>query len=162
MSDKANLKDSIKGVTDALAGLQLYLEKMDYNDLPTLLNAFRQIHDARGLLKDQYEIINTMYERLSYEKVPDILEANGLDSVKSRGRQFIISVRVNASIPAEQREAGFRWIRDVAKTPELITPTVNPKSLSSFVKGYYEANGIWPPEEAIKVHKQRHMSIRKA
>lgn len=162
MAEKTKLSDAIKHVTDALSEVQLYLEKMDYNDLPTLLKAFRQIHDARGLMKDQCEIINGMYERLSYEKVPDMLEANGFESVKSGGKNFIISVQVNASIPRDQQEAGFAWLRDVAKTPELITPTVNPKSLSSFVKGYFEANAIWPPENAIKVHKKRYMSIRKA
>jgi len=59
------------------------------------------------------------------------------------------------------REAGHKWINEVAKVPELIIPNVNPRSLSAFVKGYFEDNAMWPPEDAIKVHKQRYISIRK-
>lgn len=162
MSDKPTLSAALKQLESAVLDTVEFFQKIDYSDLPTLLKAFKQIHEAEGALKDQYEIIRSIYEKLSYEKVPDVLEANGFDSVKANGRNYIVSVRINASIPAEQRESGFKWLRDVAKTPELIVPAVNPKSLSSFVKSYFEANAEWPPEDAIKVHKQKYTSTRKA
>jgi hypothetical protein len=90
------------------------------------------------------------------------MESQGFDSVKSGGKNFILSTRVNASIPEDMREPGYRWLTDVAKVPELIVPRVNPKQLSSFVKSYFEAHAEWPPEDAIKVHMQNYIQVRKA
>lgn len=162
MADKVKLKDALKTLGDAVSDVSLTLEGLDYSNLPVLLKAFQEIHDAKSTLDDLSEIVDTMYKKLSYERVPNALEANGFDSVKSGGKNFIVSVRVNASIPAELRANGFKWLKDVAKAPALITETVNPKSLSSFVTSYFEANAMWPPEDAIRVHKQKYTSIRKA
>lgn len=165
MSDKSEttkLSDALKLLDKAVVDTALFFEKLDYSNLPAVLKAFRVIKELNDKLKENAEIINSIYEKMSYEKVPEVLEANGLESAKSDGRNFIKSVRINASIPAEFKEAAHTWIRDVAKVPELIQPNVNPKSLSSFVKQYFEANAQWPPEEIITVHKKPYISIRKA
>lgn len=162
MSDTTKLSDALKMLDKAVSDTVNYFDSLDYSDLPLALKAFRQIKELNDKLKDNAEVINAIYEKLSYEKIPEILEAHGFDSVKSGGRNFIKSVRLNASIPPEQKEAAHSWLRDTAKIPELIVPTVNPKSLSSFVKSYFEANAKWPPEDLIKVHQKPYIAIRKA
>lgn len=152
----------MKLLDKAVIDTALFFEKLEYSDLPKLLKSFMVLKELNDRLKDNAQIINEIYEKLSYEKVPEVLEANGFDSVKAHGRNFVKSVRTNASIPAEQKEAAHEWIREVAKVPELIQPNINPKSLSSFVAQYFEANAAWPPAELIKVHQKPYISIRKA
>ena len=161
MSDKVTLTEAMKVLDRAVLDTALFFEKIDYSNLPELLKIFKSIKELNDRLKDNAELINGLYEKLSYEKVPEVLEANGFDSVKAHGRNFIKSVRINASIPAEQKEAAHKWVREVAKVPELIQPNINPKSLSSFVTQYFEANAQWPPEDIIKVHKKNYIAIRK-
>ena len=162
MSEQPKFSDTLKDLNKAVLATAVLFENMDYANLPVLLKEFEKLHVIRQNLKDQYEVINSIYEKLSYEKIPAAFEANGFDSVKSGGKNFILSVRINASIPQEHKDEAFKWVKDDAKIPELIVPSINPKSLSSFVKSYFEANAMWPPEEAIKVHKQKYTSIRKA
>lgn len=84
----------------------------------------------------------------------------GIDSIKSKGRNFIVGVRLNASIPLDKRESGFKWLRENG-LDSLIAPAVNSKSLSSAITQYIEANAIEPPEDAMTVHKQKYTSVRK-
>lgn len=152
------LKDLDATVTETLG----FFEELDPSDLPTLLKAFAHLKDNRDKLVMLEKLISELYQKLSYETIPNAFEVSGFDSIKLAGRNFILSTRVNASIPEDKREFGYRWITDVAKVPELIRETVNPKQLASFATAYFEANGAWPPEEAMNVHKQPYIQVRKA
>lgn len=161
MSDTVKLSSALKTLDQAVIDTSLFFEKLDYSDLPKLLKAFAQLKELKEQLDESHKIINSLYEKLSYEKIPEVLEAHGFDSVKANGRNFIVSVRINASIPPDKKEDAHTWVRETAKVPELITPTINPKSLASFAKSYFEANGAWPPEDLIKISKLKYTSIRK-
>ena len=162
MSDKPKLKDVLKALDSAVADTLAYFDQLDPSDLPTLLKSFALLKDNKEKLTELEKLTSECYQKLSYEVIPNAFEANGFDSIKLAGKNFILATRVNASIPENQREFGYKWIADVAKVPELIRETVNPKQLSSFATQYFEANGAWPPEEAIKVHKQPYIQVRRA
>jgi len=152
------LDDLSESVGDTLS----YFDKIDKSELNTLLKSFALLKENNDKLKDLAELISKLYQNLSYEVIPNAMEANGFDSVKLGGKNFIVSTRINASIPEDQREVGYRWLTEVAKTPELIVPRVNAQQLSSFVKTYFETHAEWPPEDAIKVHKQNYIQVRKS
>jgi len=161
MSEKPKIKDVLEQLNDTVADMLMTIQSLDKNDIPTLLKAYKQLNEVKDIVDSTQKIVDETYHKLSYEVIPDAFEVTGFDSVKAHGRNFIVGVRINASIPTDMREAGYKWLTDVAKVPELIVPTVNSRTLSSFIKDYFETNAIWPPEDAIKVHKQKYTSIRK-
>lgn len=144
-------------VTDAV----VYFNNIDRSDLTALLKGFSLLKKHNDKLKALAESLDKLHRELSYEVIPAAMEASGFDSVKLGGENFIVSTRINASIPENQRDIGYKWLTEVAKIPELIVPRVNPQQLSAFVKTYFETHAEWPPEEAIKVHKQNYTQVRK-
>ena len=162
MADKPKVKEVLALLQDVVGDMTITIQALDKNDIPTLLAAYKQLNEVKSITDDLYKTVNEQYQKLSYEVIPDAFESNKFDSVKAHGRNFVVSVRINASIPEHMRELGHKWINEVAKVPELIVPTCNSRSLSSFVKEYFETNAQWPPEDCVKVHKQKYTSIRKA
>ena len=162
MSNTPKLRETLKTLDAAVTDTLAYFDEIDPSDLPTLLKSFALLKDNKDKLSLLEKLVSEQYQKLSYEVIPNAFEANGFDSVKLAGKNFILSTRVNATIPEDKREFGYAWIADVAKVPELIRETINPKQLSSFVTQYFEANGCWPPEEAMSVHKQPYIQVRKA
>jgi len=160
MSEK-KLSEVINDLSECITDVLAHFDKLDRSDLKALLKSFAHLKENNDRLKPLVEMIGKLYQELSYEVIPNAMEAHGFDSVKLDGRNFIVSTRINASIPEDQREFGHKWLTEVANTPELIVPRVNPQQLSSFVKTYFETHAAWPPEEAIKVHKQNYIQVRK-
>ena len=160
MAEK-KLSEVISDLSDCVDAVMAHFDKIDRNDLKGLLTSYAHLKDNNDRLKQLAEILEKLQRELSYEVIPNVMESHGFDSVKADGRLFTISTRLNANISENQREAGHRWITDVAKVPELIIPRVNPKQLSSFVKTYFEQNAEYPPEEAITIHLQNYIQVRK-
>lgn len=153
--------EAIKVLDDSIDYLLAYFHNADRSDLPNLLRAFGQLKDNNDNLKRLAEVVDKLYREFSYEVIPNVLEANGVNSINVDGRNYISSTRINASIPEDKREAGYKWLTDVAKTPELIVQRVNAQQLSSFVKTYFETHAEWPPEEAMTIHKQNYIQVRR-
>lgn len=156
------LNEVLDELSESVGDVLAYFDKLDQSDLQTLLKSFAILKENNDRLKAFSDTIGSLYQNLSYEVIPNAMEAHGFDSVKLNGKNFIVSTRINASIPEDQRIAGYKWITEVAKTPELIVQRVNAQQLSSFVKTYFETHAEWPPEDAIKIHKQNYMQVRKA
>jgi len=162
MADNRKLSQVLDELSEVVGDTLAYFDKLDPSDLTTLLKSFSLLKENNDKLKGLSELIGSLTQNLSYEVIPNAMEANGFDSVKLGGKNFILSTRINASIPEDQRDVGYKWLTEVAKTPELIVPRVNAQQLSSFVKTYFETHAEWPPEEAIRVHKQNYIQVRKA
>lgn len=163
MNDAPKLKTALAETDKAVAAAAVFVtSELDRNDLPTMLKAFKELDEAKKYLADIEKALVATHKMLSEQMIPEAFENNGFDSVKLAGRNFIVSTRINASIPEDKRSAGFEWLRTVANVPELIVQTVNSKQLSSFVSSYFEEHAIMPPEEAISVHQVKYTSMRKA
>lgn len=155
------LKSAITELAHAVERTVLYFDKLDPTNVPALLDAYRAIHEQAELLDNLNKIIAEVKRKTSYETIPKIFESMGIDSIKSKGRNYIVGVRLNASIPFDKREKGFEWLK-ANGLDSLIASTVNRKSLSSAVTQYIEANAVEPPEDCMTVFKQAYTSIRKA
>lgn len=162
MTEKsATLHSAINDLQKAVERTVVYFDTLDVTNVPMLLEAFKAIHENAELLDTLNTIIAGIKRKVSYETIPSVFESMGIDSIKSKGRNFIVGTRLNASIPLDKRELGFKWLRENGYE-SLIAPTVNPKSLSSAVAQYIETTATEPPDEAMTVHKQRYTQIRKA
>ena len=155
-----SLKDTLIQLEKLVVSGALEFDSIGKNDIPTLLKFYKTLSEEFAALEKITEIVGNLKQKLSYETIPDAFENVGYDSVKLLGRNFIVGVRLNATIPLEMRDSGYKWLREV-KLDNLILPTVNPKALSSAVKSYIEETGFEPPNDAVKIHKQKYTSIRK-
>lgn len=154
------LKDAVKALTDAIDGTMKHFGSIGEDDVPMLLKSFKALKEHKEELDDLTNALSSFYNKLSYETIPGTFERLGYDSIKLAGRNFIVGVRFNASIPQDKREEGFKWLKEHGLS-SLIQPTVNPKSLSSAISQYFEDHAEEPPKEAITVHRQRYTSVRK-
>ena len=160
------LKEAIDILDKSVTETLLFFETLDPSNLQLTLRAFKALGDSYDQLLQNTKILGALYDKYSNEVIPNALHwddpSNRIDSIKVSGFNFILSTRVNANIPENKRDAAHKWLTDVAKIPELIIPRVNPKQLSAFVKSYFEAHAEYPPEDAINVHQQNYIQVRKA
>lgn len=162
MQQQPKLKEAIKALSAAVSQAMAVVEAIDPSDINSLAKAFKNLKDAKELLKVESDLLGELYNRISQQQFPFTLEQFDLDAVKIGGYHFGVSERTFASIPQAKRELGHRWVREVLGTPELIKETVNTQQLSPLVKAYFDTNAKWPPKEAVSVHIQQHTSVRKA
>lgn len=157
------LSAALKQLELAVQATAIHFSSLDPNDIPTLLKSYKQLDENRDMLETLTKIIKQIHQECSYNTIPTAFENNGgIDSVKLAGRNFIVSVRLMANISIQSRETAHKWLIEEAKIPELIVPTVNSKSLSAFIKGYFEANAKMPPENSgISIHNQKYTQMRK-
>lgn len=160
--ESPKINDVLKLLDEAISSTLVFFEELSPSDLPKMLKAFLQLKMIKEKMEFQLEIIAKLYTQYDYEVIPNAFETLGFDSIKTAGRNFILSTRTNASIPEQSRADAHKWLIEEAKIPELIVERVNPKQLSSFVKSYFETNGKYPPEDLIKVHMQNYIQVRRA
>jgi hypothetical protein len=160
-TDGARFSEAIKAVGEAVNNAMIYFAALDPDDVPGLLRAFKALKEHKEALDGWTECLAKFYNQLSYETIPAAFERVGVDSVKLSGRNFVVGVRFNASIPQDKQSEGFKWLEEHG-LGALIRPSVNPKSLSSALSGYIEEHAEEPPPEAFSIHKQKYTSVRKA
>lgn len=151
------LKDLDKALTTFIGSI----DKLKQDDVTGLLKIFKQLGEYVDELDATNDMASKVYKQLSYEVIPELFERLEMDSIKALGKNFVVGVRMNASIPADKREEGFRWL-ETHGLGSLIQPGVNPKTLSSAISNYFEENAEMPPADAMSIHKQRYTSVRKA
>ena len=155
------LKDAVKSLTDAIDGAMKHFATIAEDDVPALLKSFKALKEHKEELDELQTALSSFYNRLSYEIIPSTFERLEYDSVKVSGRNFVVGSRLNASIPQDKRQEGFKWLEEHG-LGSLIQPNVNPKSLSSAILSYFEEHAEEPPKEAITIHRQKYTSVRKA
>lgn len=161
MTDALKLSEVIKQLDASVTNAILYFDKLDKNDLPTLLKSFKKFKDDVEALEETFKIVKTQLTNLSYVVIPETMENHTFDSIKAGGYNFILSVRTSANIPVDRREIGHKWLTDNG-LGSIILPTVNSKTLSSAIKEYIETEGKIPPADAITIHNQKYIQVRKA
>jgi hypothetical protein len=159
---KVKLNEALDTLEECVTDTLVFFEKLDPTNLTLMLQAFDRLGQAYDRLNTTTKLLGELYDKYSYEVIPTAFETMGIDALKTAGRNFILSTRLNASIPENMRDAGNKWVAEIAKCPELIIPRINPKQLSSLVKAYFEAHAELPPEDAVKVHQQKYIQVRKA
>lgn len=164
MEDKRSVKlsEAIDTLDGSVTETLVFFEKLDPNNITLMLQAFYKLGLAYDRLSAMTKLLGELYDKYSYEIIPNVFETTGIDGIKTAGHNFILSTRLDANIPENMRDAGNRWVTEVAKCPELIVPRINPKQLSSLVKAHFEAHAELPPEDAVKVSQRRYIQVRKA
>lgn len=158
---EVTLSKSIAQLSETLSKAINTIETIPNSDINTLLKAYQQYSDQLDILDSIKKVADEAYRHLAEERLPKVFEDLGFDSVKSGGRNFILSSQLFASIPSDKQEIGFKWLK-TNNLDALIKPTVNPRALSSAITAYIEENAMEPPQEAMTLYKKRKISIRKS
>lgn len=153
------LEKAVKKTTVFFDQLEEKVKKEEIN-INELLTAYDQIYQHNKTLENLSKIISAIKEHVNHELLPNMLEKMELDSVRHKGKLFSLGVRMNCSIPLDMREKGYHWLRENGLNA-LIQETVNARTLSSAVKSHIEEYAIKPPENCIKIHQQKFISLRK-
>lgn len=159
LNDKS-LGKAIKELASAVENTVKYFGQIDFNDLPLLLKAFKQLREQKELLEACTKVLEGQYNLLSEDTIPKAFEANGIDSMSAHGRLFSLNNRTHYSVTAETKEEGFKWLRE-NELGELIKETVNSQSLTTALRTLIEEKGISPPDTAVKQHTKKYISVRK-
>ena len=130
------------------------------DDLYGHLAAYKIIYEKDDLVERLSKITTKIKQDLSYKTIPDIMDALKIESIRYQGKNFIRSTAFRASIPENMREKGFAWLKE-AGLEGCIKETANANTLASVIADYIEETGIEPPEDAVKIHKQPYIQVRK-
>lgn len=157
---QVTIKHAILTLSDAVPSVLKRFEEVKDN-IAELLKFYRQLRDANSQIDQLCKILNELEQNLSYKIIPDIMETMQMDSLKSGGYTYSVNVRNNASIPLDKREKGLQWLKNNGLSA-IISETVNAKTLSSAVTQHIVEKGLIPPEDAISLHQQKYISVRKS
>jgi len=160
MAELKELREAIKELSKANKHVNDTFSSLDKNNLVEVLKAYKSLDECVDILEQITKCLNSLHQDMSYKIIPELFQANEIESAKIAGRNFIVNYRTNASIPFDMQESGFKWLKENG-LGSLIKDGVNSKSLSSAMNSYFDEHAKWPPEDAIKVHKQPYTSIRK-
>lgn len=155
----ASIKDVITTLAEAVPDVFIRYEQLKDN-LPELLTFYRQLKTANSEIEKLIKLLKELQENLSHKLIPDLMESQKTDNLGTGGYTFSLGVRTFANISMLQREKGLQWLRDNGYSA-LISENVNSKTLSSAIADYIEREGLVPPEDAITLHQQKYISVRK-
>jgi hypothetical protein len=161
MEEQPMLAEALGILAESIDRAIKVVQDIDRSNAPLVLRAYKQLSDNLDRLEDLEKRLSEAKNTMSYYTIPEVFESQGIDSMKVSGYNFVVGQRVNATIPAEMKNAGFTWLRDHGMG-HLIQEAVNARSLSSVLKEYIAEHGDLPPETAIKVHAQTYTQVRKA
>ena len=147
-------------LNQALISLLEEREKLQKDDLFGYLDLYGITYDASNNIEKAFKALTAFERDLSYEKITKVMEAKEVPSVRYKGRNFISSFRVFASIPENMRDKGFAWLKDHG-LDGIVKETANANTLSSVMSDFIEETGITPPEDVMKLHRQPYIQVRK-
>lgn len=118
---------------------------------------FRDIEDALDALRKRF---NSVQGKLDESIIPDAFDGKVTTITSGEGDRGTVSTKVYASIPADNREAAYDWLRN-NNYAEMITETVNASSLSSLAKEIMEENRELP-DDIFRVHEKSKLSLTRS
>lgn len=96
------------------------------------------------------------------EHMPKAYEDEGVNKTLAldEGYRVTVSASMKVSLPAENREKGFEWLRE-NNLGDLITETVNAQTLTSTANTLLEEQGLELPGDIFSVHMVNNTSVTK-
>ena len=134
-----NLEVGIHGVQEAVeSGLPI----------KDLCAVWVDLKAAKENLEAMVKAVNGLLTEVSGIRIPEALEAAGLDKVQipELERSFYPVIKYSASM--KDKGAAFRWLRE-HDAGSLITETVNANTLASFLKDHMVETGEVAPDDVF-------------
>lgn len=130
-------------------------------DVPAVCGFYKELYEVIQLLEAYTTLLKDIKEDYSKDFIPKLMEGMGFDSLKTKGRSFTLVPEFRANIPEEMRENGIKWLR-ANGYENLVKEGVNSQTLSAAMKEWVKEKGKLPPEDVMKIHRGRYVSMKKA
>lgn len=154
---KIRLRDIVEAGIDP-AELDFWPETASIEDMAKYIAACKILAKH---LEDRLEVIKSNAHFTSI-RLAEVMEEQAMEKFSIKGvASFWTKTDLFASIPADNKEAAFDWLRENGME-ELIKETVNGNSLKSAIKGHLEEGGETPDPSIIKIHTQLTVQSRLA
>lgn len=147
-------------LNDALINLMDEQRKLEKDDLFGYLDLYGITYDASNNIEKAFKALAAFERDLSYDKIPKVMEAKEVPSMRYKGRNYISGMRIFASIPENMREAGFAFLKRHG-LDGIIKETANANTLSAVMNDFVQETGITPEEHEMKIHRQPYIQVRK-
>lgn len=146
-------------LSEELARVQELNLIMKVQGVETALSTWYMTREEYEALDDIRKEIGKTLETMSRDTLPDLMRDADVKTITiaSLSRRFTRSQRVSCSIL--DKPAGYEWLRSTGNG-DLIQPTVNAQTLSSFAKKHIEDGGELP-EDLFKVSTSSTISATK-
>lgn len=151
---------AVLDINTAMVDLTNKLMALEDMDIFGHLELYRITHEAFSRIEKAQKMLGETKQKLSYQVIPHIMSELKTDSLRYNGRNFIRCVRLDCYIKQDQMAAGKEWLKQ-AGLGGVIKEGVNAKTLSSVLGDYIEETGVMPPEDAISIHQQPYIQMRK-
>lgn len=152
MSKSANkivaVCDKIDDAISAIVDESMELEKT--GDVPDILRFYESIRSAYEALDAAKKRLGSTVDIMSKKVIPEAMGNAGVKTITMEdiGYRFTVSQRYFCSMP--NKEDGMEWLRKNG-AGDLIQPTVNSGTLSSWAKNRLEEEGLDLPENLFNV-----------
>jgi hypothetical protein len=171
MNDDANIaeravqriKDAQGVIELALADLRATLPEVKKKRLGVVLAEFFSLRNAYEAMEESRKQIGAEIDNLSKGTIPEMMaeEDTKSQTLELAGLRWRFTVNQRASCSMPDKDKGMNWLKDNGHG-DLIQPTVNAQTLSSFAKNYLEQTGMDLPTDLFKVSTSPYTSITKA
>ena len=126
-------------------------------DLNSKIREFKKLKQREKSLNKELEDVKK--ERAAFEEELGIMfENEDVTSVVLGGYTFYTYPEQFASIPAEFRAKGYKWLKKI-RAGSLIYPTVNAQKFSAFIKELQQREEDIP--DFIKIFPKKRVGVRK-
>ena len=124
--------------------------------LVDLIAFFQTVNEGYDEIDAQRKRLYALVDNLNKNAVPDALDAAGVDlfRVPELGRSFYTINKLSVSIVPDKRDDAYEWLKS-NQGGELIQPTVNAGTLSSFIRQRQKDDNLDPPTDLFKLNAYR-------
>lgn len=131
-------------------------------DISTGARRYLELRARKDALDAELKEVKAEIETLAGEMI-DAMDDAGLESFAAEGHSFFIRTSLKASLAAEHFDA-FRARLDEHGCSDIVKPTINARTLESFVREQAADNGGEVPDwigEIVGVYYKNDLSVRK-
>jgi hypothetical protein len=114
--------------------------------LRELVENMKAVGQQKDALEKQLKVTNAHYDVLRHEKVPDQMEADGVERISYEGvGRVSLTADVLVSLKGAHKQDLFQWLGD-HNFGSIVQPTVNSSTLKAFIKGRIKAGEEYPSD----------------
>jgi len=159
----AQMADAIKFLSDTVTLLERHADRMAEDKATPLSDLGEFYFKAVDAHEKADKVVKRAYhvkDRYNKGVIPEALTENNTDGfrIPSIARSFSVVKKTSASFI--DKEAGLEWLRSIGQG-DMIQPTVNAGTLSTFCRNMLLEEGIEPPEDIVKLNTYNTTSMVK-
>ena len=157
----SELQDAIQTLNKAVEGTLALAERVKRSgNIVAVGQMFKLLHEEHKNLETLTDMLGSIKTEYSRHVAPYLFDSSGVPKINVGDKALSRGTRLHASIPQHKLDKGLAWLRKEGYE-SIIKEGVHAKTLSSAINAYVEDKGMLPPDDAISIHIEDVITIRK-